>query len=465
MAKPIEIVVGRGDLYDPNVGDSAYNNPNLAGQDLWAELVGTGFFPYENYEVLSNGGFQLLNGMTFGNAGQTWAIHPQAFVPGVSPVVGLSNGFNIAEVMGAFQGRLGWSQPTLAGMPVISGQNQTSSSSRFYEDFHASATIQKLYAAQPDKDISDADFNSLLQKMDRSVIMRCVNAIFSKPAKIEHGLVYERMSNVRNVPVPNSSMFCGYRMKVSNGNYAVMINSIALFFNGVATFNVYLFNDLTLAPLLVQQVTTMANSQTVINLNWILKYVDANKGGLFYIGYFQDDLGAVQAVDEQLNMWADSRIYGAWPFQSGRRGALDFDRINPSVVFRTYGMNMEMSSYKDYTEAITRNAHLFDEARGLLMAIRVLEEVKNSARTNNTSRIANEMIKIDYDLDLAFPTKEAPFMAGLKAQLQRAFEQIYCNFFPKREATIVSIAGSYDRDEFAYDSFDIKNLPPRERFF
>jgi hypothetical protein len=466
VSKPLEIVVGRGQQYDPAVGDTAYNNPNLAGQDLWVELVGTGFYPYENYTVLSTGGFSLNGGTKFGNAGQTWAIHPQQFVPGVSPVTGLTNGYNIAKVMGALQGRLGWSQPTVAGTPTISGQNQTATSSRYYEDFHPASSIQRLYQAQPDRAITDANFNNLLQQLDRSVIMRCLNAVFNRPQKIDHGLVYERMSNVRSISIPNTGNFCGYRIKVSNGNYAVMLNALALYFNGVATFNVYLFNDLTKAPLLSQSVTTVANSQTVVTLNWILKYVDNNKGGLFYVGYFQDDLGAVTAIDEQLNMWTDAKIYGAYPFQSVRvPGQLDFNRINPSVVFKTYGMNMELSSYRDFTEVILQNAHLFDEARGLAMAIRVIQEIKNSVANNPTTRISNEMIKLDYDVDLAFPTKDAPFMSGLKAQVARELERISCNFFPKKEPTNVSVAGSYDRDEFAYDTFDIRNLPPRERFF
>ena len=245
MAKPIEIVVGRGNPYDPSSGDTQYNNPNLAGQDLWVELYGSGPYPYENYEVLSTGGFQLLNGLTFGGNGQSWFIHVEAYVPGVSPLTGLTNGFNLGKVLTAMQGRLGWEQPTLAGMPVISGQNQTATSGRTYEEFHPSATIQKLYTAQEDNAITDGEFNALLQKKDRTTILRCLNAIFNRPQKIEHGLVYERQSNVRNIPVPNQGNFCGYRVKASNGNYAVMINTVALFFDGVATFNLYLFNDLT----------------------------------------------------------------------------------------------------------------------------------------------------------------------------------------------------------------------------
>lgn len=461
--KPIEIIIGRGNPNDPNSGDSVYNNPSLAGQDLWVEVYGSGPYPYEDYSVLPTGGFQLLNGLKFGSNGQQWFVHVSAYVPQLSSLTGITNGYNIQKVMTVMQGRIGWKQPTLSGMPVISGQNQSSTSGRYYADFHTSCTIQKIYAAQEDKDISTADFNALLYGMDQSVIMRSLNAIFNRPQLIEHGLVYERMSNIRAVPVPNQGNFCGYRIKVSSGDYSVMINTLALYFNGVSTFNIYLFNDLTAAPLKTQSVTTVANSQTVVNLDWIISYISDNKGGLFYIGYFQNDLGSVQAIDEQLNMWDASKIFGAWPFQSLQIGSLDFNRINPSVVFRTYGLNMEMSSYRDFTQTITQNAHLFDEARGLCMAIQVLELIKNSSRTNSTERQANEMSKIEYDVNLAFPTKEYPFMAGLKSQLAREFQRINQGFFPKAEAQIFPVGGFDDYGYLEYDSFDITNLPPRER--
>lgn len=375
--------------------------------------------------------------------------------------------------MAAFQGRLGWTQPTVEGVPTLSAPNLATSSSRTYEGFHEGCRLKLLLDSQEDPNLTADEFNALLQQMDRDVIMRCLNAIFSRPALIEHTLNYERMSNLRYIPIANGGNFAGYRIKVGEGDYCVSIDSVGLFFNGAATFNLYLFNDLVLAPLETIQVTTVPNSQTIVKLGWNMHYIGdlRNKGGLFYLGYFQNDLPpGVTALDEQLNLWADSKVFGAYPCQSPQvPGQLDFNRINPSVVFRSYGISLEVSSYFDYTEKIITNSSLFDEVRGLTMAQKVLETIRWSYRTNTDNRNAVQAQTLskdlNQDLNVADPGPDQPFVAGLKRQIQRALGALYMNFFPKPKPLSVSVGADYDREAFAYDTFDIKNLPPRERFY
>lgn len=376
-----------------------------------------------------------------------------------------TNGYDIAKVYNAFSGRIGWNQPTIAGSPTLSDANKASASGRFYDEAHAIVRVNIVHDVQYDPNITDDQFNAFLQTLDKSCIMQCLNAVFNRPQLIETGLVYERSSNIKSVIIPNQGNFCGYRIKVAQGNYAVQINTISLFFTAAATFNIYLFNDLVKEPLKTKSVTTVANSQTVIDLGWVLNYIaSTNKGGMFYIGYFQDELGSVNGIDEQLNQWAPTKVYGAWPFQSPKTGTVDFNRINPSVVFRTYGINLQISAYRDYTQTIIQCAHIFDEARILLMASKVIELVKNSIRVNKEKRItAENIMQLDYDLNLAFPTDDRPFMTGIKAQLVREYKRINDNFFPKQEALSVPIGQSADSLAYQYDTFDIRNLPPREQ--
>jgi hypothetical protein len=382
----------------------------------------------------------------------------------------VTNGFDISRVNDAMEGRLGWLQPTLPGSPDIDADNLLSKSGRYYNDgsFHPTCTIERIKSVQENASISDSDFNALLIQLDKAATTRCLNAVFNRPQLVEHSLLYERASNVRNVVIPNSGNFCGYRIKVSKGDWAVQLDSVSLYFDRVATFKLYLFNDLIASPVAEKEVTTQANSQVIVDLNWAVNYASAaNSGGLFYIGYFQDDLGEARALDEQLNIWETTKIFGAYPFQSPRKtGALDFNRTNPSVVFKTYGLNLELSSYRDYTRSIVQNAHLFDNARGLLMAIRVMEEIKYSTRTNATERQSKEAIDqadLNLDLNLAMPTENLPFVAGLKAQLTQELGRISRNFFPKAQASSVSISGV--NAEGLYDTFDLKNLQARERFY
>lgn len=379
----------------------------------------------------------------------------------------ITNGFNTERVLAALKGRIGWIQPTVAGSPVLSEANKASTSGRFFDEGHPTVRANRLKDVQEDKDLSDSAFNALLVKTDETVIMRCLNAVLNKTQLIETGLLYERTSNLRNVVIPNQGNFCGYRIKVAKGDYAVQVNNISLFFNAVKTFNIYLFNDLIKAPIQTKSVTTVANSQTVVSLDWVLNYNGlSNKGGMFYIGYFQEDLGDdTNGIDEQLNQWVPSKIYGAWPFQSPKiAGELNFNRINPSVVFRSYGLNLELSAYRDYTQTIVQNAHLFDEARILCMAIQVIEQIKNSTRSNDTERVAGEnMDSLEYDLNLAFPTQERPFMAGLKAQLVREFKRVNETFWKKQQPMSVPAGTPANSLMYQYDTFDIRNLPPREQ--
>lgn len=466
MALPVQIVVGRGQAGDPVAGQSSVVIEVLKNTQIYLEKSGTGTIPYAQYTWAPGSATLTLAAGTFTD-GDTYFLHRTAFIPAYDNA-GITNGFNISRVMSALQGRIGWQQPTIDGAPVIDPDNLSSTSGRYYSDGSVHPVVQanRLKDAMDDPKMSDSEFNAHLQSLDQALIMRCLNAVFNtKPQLIESSLVYERTSNLRNIVIPNQGNFCGYRIKVAQGNYAVQINSVGLFFDAAATFNLYLFNDLKKAPLKSIAVTTEANTQTEIDLGWVLNYISgSNKGGMFYLGYFQEDLGEVHAIDEQLNQWKPSRVYGAWPFQSPKTGALDFNRINPSVVFRTYGMNMEVSTYRDYTETIVRNAHLFDEARMLMMGASVIETIKNAISSNSTERISKEnMASLEYDLNLAFPTEERPFMAGIKAQLERAFQSLYKNFFPKEQPKSIPVGSMSDPLRWQYDTFDIRNLPPREQ--
>jgi len=68
VTEPIQFVVGSGAQYVPNNGDSEYNNPELAGNNnyLIASNSDGGYLVEgTNFDYLTSGGFELLNGRTF----------------------------------------------------------------------------------------------------------------------------------------------------------------------------------------------------------------------------------------------------------------------------------------------------------------------------------------------------------------------------------------------------------------
>lgn len=382
----------------------------------------------------------------------------------------ITNGFDITRINNAFKGRLGWHQTSFSNAPVINSDNLSATSGRYYDrGFHGAVSAKNYYYALADLPVNSTNFNQILADEDQAVTARCVNAIFNKPQLIEHKTNYVRTRNLFNMPTVNGGNAAGYRINVAQGDYAVIINSVSLYFDGVATFNLYLFNDLILEPVYTQEVTTEANSQTIVQLDWLMNNMNTgtagnNMGGVWYLCYFQDDLDTVKAINEQLNIWTDTKIFGAYPFQSPKvADKVDFVRSNPAVNFLSYGLNMEVSSYRDYTQMIVQNAPLFDEIRGLTMALNILEQIKYSISTGgNTLAIQQAISPAKLDVNGAEVGDTSPFIGDLTKRIEREMKTINDNFWKKPQAMSVPIGNSDWTNELYYEGMDIRNLPSRE---
>lgn len=431
--KPIEIVVGRGNPYDPSTGDTAYNNPNLAGQDLYIELYGSGPVPYENYQVLSTGGFQWLLGNSFGNNGQTIFI----YLTGISaPVAGAySNGFQFTNVLNALLGRVGWRQPTISGFTTLTGLNTTSNSGRYFQDFHAIVTPQNLKTTQEDLQISDVNFNTFLLNLQKAAIMRSLNGVFNKRDRLEQKLLFERFGRQDYLNVPYAvPTFVGVRITAPRSfDKAMQIDSLALYFNQNVSFNFYLFHDASPGvPIATVPVTANANQQTIVKLNqFVLNYVDVVRSGYFYFGYFQPDLGGAEAYNEIIEKFNQLYNFGCTPVELLKVGSTGINVNQVAFTIKTHGFNMQMSAFRDHTQAILNAPYIFDELIGLNMAAMVIETIQNSTNSNFVQRVTAEASKMLYnDLNLAMTTDEFPYATGIKNAIKRELYRVKREFYP-----------------------------------
>jgi len=420
----------------------------------------------------------IVAGVTIGSVTITYTlgVETSTLTLSVNPVR-LTNGFNLDRIFPAFRERIGWHEP-YTGIPELTATNLKSVSGRYYDrGFHKAVTVSNLYHVQEAETITDAQFNEFLIEEDDACTIRVLQGVFNKPTFIEHKPNYTRYGNITPYNIPNQNMWCGYRLTIGSGDYAAVLNSISLYFTDVATFNIYLFNDVLLSPVYTMQVTTVANNQTRIQLDWLMNYVDSsdnggntsgNIGGVWYLAYNQNEVAAsnpnCQAIDEQLNVWTRGKVMGAFPFQAAQDGTFTYNRTNLSVNFRSYGINIEYSCYRDYTQVAIQNAQMFDEARGLMMAVNQCEAILNSTRANGETRQLNVNLDgLKLDIDLAFPTKEHPYSTGLKGRLAKEMKMLTEAFTPKAVATSVPITGNRIVDVWAnyYQGFDIRALPPR----
>lgn len=316
---------------------------------------------------------------------------------------------------------------------------KSGNSGRYFESFHPQCTLGDLGAVIEIPNtiggIGAIPKPEFLSDLEQGVIMSLINGVFNEPQMVEDTMIYDR--KLRNdLAWTNGNKFCGYRLYITSGDFAAAIRKASFIFNGAVTFNLYLYQDMNPTPLYTQQVTTVAGQEVYVDLtDWIIKYNDANRGqgGVYYIGYYQSDLGSVQALDQFVSKWNQGYAFGYTAFETPQLTGYTFNRINIPYSYVTYGMNLVVETYRDYTHRIIKNASMFDEAIGLSMAVVVLGYQYYNIRTNIIQRQIQDMAGVIYsDLNRANPRDDQPYVAGLKMQLQRELHRISDCFFKKK---------------------------------
>jgi hypothetical protein len=443
MNAPFQITVGGGGS-NPAAGSTQWNDSSRAGEQGWIERTGYGPMRYEDYQVLPTGGIQLLNGLAFGSNGETYFWHATSLAYQTASST-YTNGFNYNAVINALMGRLGFRAHTeTAYIGLVDSTNQLAQSFRYYNDFHALVTAGNLKEVQPDSAISNVNMNIYLQSLQKSVIMRFLNGVFSEKEYLEQSLLFDRVKNSTDEPITNSGKFVGFEIQVANSfNIAVQIDSAALLFDTNVTIPLYLFKDGVKTPVWTQSVNVVANENTVVNFSdLVLNYISAyTKGSRFYFGYFQSDLGAAKAI-RQNACWNKQLCYYAVGIQSDAAGA-DFNRLQVSSTYESFGINLEISSFKDHTQAIVKKPNLFDEGIGLMMAFVVLEQILYSIRSNRSERLLKSGITeaaLIQDLNGSAPISDGPPpVTGLNKRIEREMERVSESFYPEYESEIIEL--------------------------
>lgn len=440
MSKPIQITVGGTGQYDPAIGATSYLNPSLKGLEYYVEKSTVGTISEDDYTINVNGGFSYPASF---QDGEIYFIH----LIGVNysaTQTGYTNGFNITKVLNSLVGRIGWQQPVQSSLQVLNTLNSTSKSGRYFNDFHALVTLKNIKDNIEDENITNNQFNSYLETLQRSVILSCLNSVFNEPEYIEQSFVYERCGRSKDELITNSGCFVGYEIKVAEDfSITSKIDAVTLYFNEDKTFNLYVYQDGKKSPIWTKEVSVVAYERTVIELDDLYLSYGDSKTDKFYLGYQQNDLGTCNAIRDTLPDFEETYCYKAEPFYAKNDIDFGFVRHQYSYTNIPYGLNFEITCFRDHTQQIVRKAYLFDDAIGLQMAIKVIEQIINSTRSNANQRTAGENAnKLFSEVNQSFPTQDFPFMPGLKAKYVQAIKSLNKSFFPKSKSVTVNLLGN-----------------------
>jgi hypothetical protein len=341
-----------------------------------------------------------------------------------------TNGFNKTQVLSALVGRLGWSDTSL------NATNQTSRSGRYFDDgsFHSLVTVPNIKATAP----AQSDWNAYFTARQNAAVLKCLNGVFPSAEYYENAVtLYTRITEQTEAISNSGSLFCGYEIRVAPAtDVAVQLNSVTLLMDGAHTFNLYLFQSGKVAPIKTIEVSTNANEYTEVSLTDVfLKYP-----GTYWIGYFQSDLGIVKALSESVS-FAPTYNFGARPFQARENGE-DFQRTQVSYTGRPYGINLNVSSFKDYTQAITSQPHLFDEVIGKTFEFMALEAMLTSTEVSPTERNIKDSLDLgalNLYLYGQVAMQDVPRSKGLKVKLDELYAEVRKQFFKQPKAQNITL--------------------------
>jgi hypothetical protein len=338
-----------------------------------------------------------------------------------------TNGFHKDKVLSSLVGRLGWSDPSL------NSTNLESRSGRHFDDssFHTLITVQNIKDTAP-----ETDWDIFFENKQKAVILKCLNSIFSQQMSDVSVSLYDKCGNVET-KIRNGSYFTGFEIKVAPEiDTVVQLNSITLYLDGTLSVPIYIFKDGKVAPYYSLQADSVANEYTETDLRdqeIYLKYP-----GKYYVGYFQEDLGAFQAIQET-GRFNRTYKFAAIPFYATRNSA-DFIRINLFYPGQPQGMNLNLSSFKDYTSQIINQAPLFDEAIGMAMAMNCLEQFLYCTTSNQSERVLKDQLAdIAFDLNGTIPVQGMSKKQSLKDIYNQVLDGVRKAFYPNPKAQTINL--------------------------
>ena len=336
--------------------------------------------------------------------------------------------YNISDIESNLLRRHGFRNPTKTAYQLLTTPQKATVSGRYYQSWHSLVSVENIHTSLNDSGISEANFQTYLDNMVKDSIHEVLSKIYSDKDLMQNWDLYTG-GDIFDDTISNESLFVGYEIKVPyERDVTTRINTISLSFNAGATFNIYLYHNSKKAALESQSVTPVINDTTEVTLNWDLNSKDYS-GGYYYIGYFQDDIGSAEAYDRSSNL--SDGVAGFRPMNIDHTNGelLDIDEVNYSS--KTYGMNLDISAYKDYTDNILTNVQIHDEALGMSFAIRTLELIVNSGRINGANDRTKEMAVQAYQDLEGFSQIGDQKTTGLYMLLDREINKIKSNLLKK----------------------------------
>lgn len=245
--------------------------------------------------------------------------------------------------------------------------------------------------------------------------------------------------------ITNQNRFVGFQVRVKAlEGLQVLINNIGIQFSGSESFTLYLFHSNKQEPLKEIEVVTDGNgawkwTQTDLELSSFsgVEY----QGGVFIIGYYQEDLQSNAINYSNFNWdkgecsscnnryaaeWSKIRkhffVYPIYVAQGNFTKGEMFDlNVANYVNDQSWGLNLQFTVLCDLTNFFIQNKFVFKNLLALKVTTKILGDMKFSNEINNIEENVKNMIIRDLEGDI--DTK----LTNLPTQYNRELKSVSFN--------------------------------------
>lgn len=323
---------------------------------------------------------------------------------------------------------IGWKDQLWTGVPALGSALNDTEIGQYYQNVHSALRLDYIDALKE----RNRDITEYLDTVETEAIQTLLNTIQTSRQLGNDGntistndVIYEL--GHKTASITNESRFCGvmFQLKHQTGISAA-INRIGLYLtNAVADLDLYLFHSTQEQKINSYAFTTTKNNSFSWQEIRIQLEHDTSTitGGTWYLGYYQDDLGAgaSQAVRYTAINWingycgtCDGGIKQAkYETISSKLSMTGFyvpsaslpgdknESFNPKVVIKTntnnWGFNFNISVGCNLSQFWIDNRRSLANCIGLSVAMRVLEDMKFSSQINNIEQSVRVMIVRDLE--------------------------------------------------------------------
>jgi len=361
--------------------------------------------------------------------------------------------FNPTTIQNCMTSLIGWRNDANTSVPQITNTALlTSDSGLFYNDFHPLLLIENIANTLPEDKTID---NYLTEKVNSGINKALTKVVLEKKLNestktlLNSSKLFDGIGRFQDTVISNGR-FVGVELEMfpSYGT-KVIIDKIGLQFTQTQTnLPIYIFHTSQLNPIkTITATTTKASSlewltlSETIDLSYLSDTYDS--GGMFYIGYFQDDISG-QAIKKEFNF-----LDG--PCNTCRGGAnamkvwnerLNFVRIVPVEVANgslngtqmfdytkrkynatnNFGLNFGVTVQCDISQYLCEQKLILTDLIGKQVAVDILNDMKHSTRLNRIANVSQNMIIRDLEGD------RETFEPGLAKRLSDSIKAVDFDF-------------------------------------